>query len=386
MTCWNVMRSLSSGLATISSSLPAAADLKASNSMLGGLHPTRRCDWGGCFYDRRRPWERQCRERGAIAGCCATLRVCCSGSGGDGGGGQPARRITDTSRIGLKSQLKLVKLKKELSSAPKERAVVRTKHRKKKLTVEEREVQRVEVARAEAEAKKMGAVSFRSLFGSDGLANPPVLLVDGYNVIFEARKSTRKAGTKLDGDLMDQYRRDLALNLDCFSHARGVKVMLVFDALNGAARRSTVTETSKSGLDVVWSGEMDADTYISCKVSELYGEGVPYVFVASNDATLQTTSRANRAYIVSGRRLIREMREVDKMAQEALREAKYDTLRRGVGQLRNNLPSGTFAKLEEMRQAGRRPYKHASEDGDDDSGTPIDDYLRSLRAKQSRPR
>jgi hypothetical protein len=109
----------------------------------------------------------------------------------------------------------------ELSSAPKERAVVRTKHRKKKLTVEEREVQRVEVARAEAEAKKMGAVSFRSLFGSDGLANPPVLLVDGYNVIFEARKSTGKAGTKLDGDLMDQYRRDLALNLDCFSHARG---------------------------------------------------------------------------------------------------------------------------------------------------------------------
>jgi predicted RNA-binding protein with PIN domain len=38
----------------------------------------------------------------------------------------------------------------------------------------------------------------------------------------------------------------------------------------------------------------------------------PQVFVASNDATLQTTSRANRAYIVSGRRLIREMREVDK--------------------------------------------------------------------------
>jgi hypothetical protein len=39
-----------------------------------------------------------------------------------------------------------------------------------------------------------------------------------------------------------------------------------------------------------------------------------------------------------------------------------------------------------MQNRGRRPYKDASEDGDDDSGTPIDDYLRSLRAKQSRPR
>lgn len=75
------------------------------------------------------------------------------------------------------------------------------------------------------------------------------------------------------------------------------------------------------------------------------------VFVVSNDVTLQTTSRANNAYIVTGRRLIREMRQADKETQEAMQAAKHDARRRGAGQLRNQLPSSTFAKLEQMRLA-----------------------------------
>lgn len=56
---------------------------------------------------------------------------------------------------------------------------------------------------------------------SDGLANPPYLLVDGYNVIFEARAVNGQSRGQMDSDLLDTYRRDLELNLTNFSHKRG---------------------------------------------------------------------------------------------------------------------------------------------------------------------
>eukprot|EP00873_Tetraselmis_striata_P003610 jgi/Tetstr1/423874/TSEL_014498.t1 len=297
---------------------------------------------GGCarVYCPQR-WHRRCGHRGG--GQVGHWEVTCRK--------EPARRITDTSRMGLKTQLKLVKLKKELSVQREPKTVVRTSHRKKKLSAEERQHHRAEAERVEAEERNMARISFRSLFGSDGLANPPYLLVDGYNVIFEARAVNGQSRGQMDSDLLDTYRRDLELNLTNFSHKRGMKIILVFDAMNGANRQSTVTECTKAGLDVVWSGKMEADTYISTKVSDLYAQGVPYVFVVSNDVTLQTTSRANNAYIVTGRRLIREMRQADKETQEAMQAAKHDARRRGAGQLRNQLPSSTFAKLEQMRLA-----------------------------------
>lgn len=46
----------------------------------------------------------------------------------------------------------------------------------------------------------------------------------------------------------------------------------------------------------------------SCNTS-VHLPGCPKVFVATNDLELQMTSRTNRAYVVSGRRLLNEMKQ-----------------------------------------------------------------------------
>lgn len=45
------------------------------------------------------------------------------------------------------------------------KTVVRTSHRKKKLSAEERQHHRAEAERVEAEERNMARISFRSLFG-----------------------------------------------------------------------------------------------------------------------------------------------------------------------------------------------------------------------------
>ena len=56
----------------------------------------------------------------------------------------------------------------------------------------------------------------------------------------------------------------------------GIKTIVVYDALNGPGRNTTVRETTK-GVDVVWAGESEADTFISMHISELYDQGCPQV-------------------------------------------------------------------------------------------------------------
>jgi len=167
--------------------------------------------------------------------------------GPDGGPKSNApRRITDTSRVGLKQQLRMVKILKELASDGGQRSqrhAFRTAHRKKKHSADEREVYKAQQLKAMQEAQTTGDVTFKSLYGTDGLTSPPVLLVDGYNVIGTARRLNGLIN--VESSELDEYRDQLLRTLTDFSHYRGIKVILVYDALNGLHGNSNSRECTK---------------------------------------------------------------------------------------------------------------------------------------------
>ena len=83
---------------------------------------------------------------------------------GSNGPNDAPRRISDTSKVSLKSQLKMVKVLKEISSRGPQ-VKTRTSHRRKRITAEEREVYKAQQIQAEQEARKTGKVTFKSLYG-----------------------------------------------------------------------------------------------------------------------------------------------------------------------------------------------------------------------------
>jgi len=99
----------------------------------------------------------------------------------------------------------------------------------------------------------------------------------------------------------------------------------------------------------VWSGESEADTYITMHAVELYEQGCPYVFVATNDRELQMLGSSNNMYIISGRRLLNEMREANK---ELVQELAAQQRERREHSLSSHLPPETLATLEALRQGG----------------------------------
>jgi len=201
---------------------------------------------------------------------------------------------------------------------------------------------------AQREAQTTGEVTFKSLYGTDGLSNPPVLLVDGYNVIGLSREA--KGGLRtMESAELDGYRDQLLSKLTAFSHHRGIKVILVYDAMNGFNRGSTVRERKKQGVDVIWAGASEADTFISMHVEELYEQGCPYVLVATNDTDLQTTSSENDAYMVSSRRLLNEMRAAEKEIREQI--ARINMRPTGRATLLRGLNTDAMASLEALRDS-----------------------------------
>ena len=65
-----------------------------------------------------------------------------------------------------------------------------------------------------------------SLRSSDGLTNPPVLLVDGYNIIGRMRQHSVSQTGLYNSYALDEFRAELLHNITEFSHFRGRRVPL----------------------------------------------------------------------------------------------------------------------------------------------------------------
>nr|ABF99829.1 expressed protein [Oryza sativa Japonica Group] len=147
----------------------------------------------------------------------------------------------------------------------------------------------------------------------------PVILVDGYNVC--------GYWGKLKKDFMNgrqEIARQMLIDeLVSFSAVREIKVVVVFDA--AASGLSTHKETYK-GVDVVYSGDLSADSWIEKEVEALVADGCPKVWVVTSDALEQQLAHGEGALIWSSKRLVKEIKESEKELDEELKETRSTSL------------------------------------------------------------
>ncbi|KAL3159183.1 hypothetical protein ABBQ32_011166 [Trebouxia sp. C0010 RCD-2024] len=194
-------------------------------------------------------------------------------------------RIDCNSTIPVRRQQRLVQAKKEAEAAATKRVYKQT-FRKPKIDPE----QRAEEAKKEAEneiarkkdAQQTNLASLQNLYGTAGDEHPPVLLVDGYNVLFkfvdmiQIRRLTHSIGKASDF----QGQREAFQNVvNMYSQTRGIKVVIVYDAIYRPADpvyldlRTSTRETLPGGVDVVFCSDQSADSWLVREASKLRKEG-----------------------------------------------------------------------------------------------------------------
>ncbi|RLN18292.1 uncharacterized protein YacP-like [Panicum miliaceum] len=102
-----------------------------------------------------------------------------------------------------------------------------------------------------------------------------------------------------------------------------VKVVVVFDAASSGL--STHKETYK-GVDVVYSADLSADSWIEKEVEALVADGCPKVWVVTSDALEQQLAHGEGALIWSSKRLVKEIKESEKELDLELKETRSTSL------------------------------------------------------------
>ncbi|CAK9204348.1 unnamed protein product [Sphagnum troendelagicum] len=147
----------------------------------------------------------------------------------------------------------------------------------------------------------------------------PVLLVDGYNMCGFWPKLKKYFSR---GDL--EGARDKLINeLITFTHIRGVKVVVVFDAtMSGLPNHKEAVNS----VDVVYAATSDSDSWIEREVLLLRADGCPKVWVATSDSFHQQAAHGSGAYVWNCKTLISEIKDARKQLQALLHDdSMYST-------------------------------------------------------------
>ncbi|PIA55418.1 hypothetical protein AQUCO_00700007v1 [Aquilegia coerulea] len=201
-----------------------------------------------------------------------------------------ARRITSN----VKQNLQILKLWKEYQKKKSNTPKPATSYRKKKVHKEE----------LPEDTEFYQDPTMTLYYTSQGLemeTGVPVMLVDGYNVCGYWAKLKKHF---LNGRL-ELARQKLIDELITFSSLREVKVVVVFDAMMSGL--PTHKETF-SGIDIVFSSETCADTWIEKEVVALREDGCPKVWVATSDRCHQQAAHGAGAFVWSSKALVTEVR------------------------------------------------------------------------------
>ena len=236
-----------------------------------------------------------------------------------------------------------------------QRPQVARKFRRPKATPEQREAQRLreEEQRARDRATKGTSFALRNIYGTKSAsANPPVLLVDGYNVGFAWAKQraddltpAERARRDTAVQSLDGVRQALLLDLCEFSQVAKVKVVVAFDAMMNRHTRG-LQAAEVAGVKVVFCGDRDADAFLMAEARRLTsggggkgeingtaesGQHVPpcRVIVASSDREVQMFS--GNCGFISSELLLKEMRRASRAADAAYSLMAAADVRAGRG-------------------------------------------------------
>ncbi|KAG6600699.1 uncharacterized protein LOC111447625 isoform X1 [Cucurbita moschata] len=179
-------------------------------------------------------------------------------------------------------------------------------------------------------------------YTNQGIDNTvPVLLVDGYNVCGYWVKLKKHF---MSGRL-DVARQKLIDELITFSMLREVKVVVVFDAmLSGLPTH----KEDFAGIDVVYSGESCADTWIEKEVVALREDGCPKVWVVTSDICHQHAAHGAGAFIWSCKALVTEIKASKKEVEMMLQEHRSTSFQGKL--LKHNLDSEVVNALNDLKR------------------------------------
>ncbi|CAL1410019.1 unnamed protein product [Linum trigynum] len=167
-----------------------------------------------------------------------------------------------------------------------------------------------------------------------------VLLVDGYNVCGYWIKLKKHF---MNGRL-DVARQKLIDELIAFSVHKEVKVVVVFDAMMSGL--PTHKETFAC-VDIIYSGETCADSWIEKEVMALRGDGCPKVWVVTSDRSQQHAAHGAGAFVWSCKALVSEIKASHKEVERMLEEQRPTSFQGKL--LKHNLDSEVVDALKDLR-------------------------------------
>lgn len=247
-------------------------------------------------------------------------------------------RIDSTSNIPVRKQQYYAKLKKAYAAAATTSSVPRKQtFRKQKLDPEQRAEEARKQERAEqiaqAEFKKSPLQSLRNLYGVEGTECPPVLLVDGYNVLHmytDFMRVSQPDHPVVTETALEAQREFLEEALSIYSQRRGIKVVVVYDALNAVSDSVYIhirTSTRRAGvgqIDIVFCSDQSADLWIVKEVETLKKEDKhPHIVVATDDNEIVSSARFKGGFPIPCSHIIDEMQQAEREVNNLLSEPAH---------------------------------------------------------------
>ncbi|XP_010502251.1 PREDICTED: uncharacterized protein LOC104779583 isoform X1 [Camelina sativa] len=232
----------------------------------------------------------------------------------------------------VKHNLQLLKLWKEFQSRGSGTAKPATSYRKKKAEKDE----------LPDDSELYRDPTNTLYYTNQGLLDDavPVLLVDGYNVCGYWMKLKKHF---MNGRL-DVARQKLVDELVSFSMVKEVKVVVVFDALMSGL---PTHKEDFAGVDVIFSGETCADSWIEKEVVALREDGCPKVWVVTSDVCQQQAAHGAGAYIWSSKALVSEIKSMHKEVERMMQETRSTSFQGRL--LKHNLDSEVVDALKDLR-------------------------------------
>lgn len=169
---------------------------------------------------------------------------------------------------------------------------------------------------------------------------PTEVLIDGYNVIGVWPKMSKLRDR---GDLAGA-REKLVDAVAEFAQARNWRCMIVFDAQGGHGERrywiirglsvddlilclspdsAIRVERQSLGVEVIYTGDRTADSFIERKALEICREAKSRVWVATSDYVQQLLAGAEGALVMSSRLFVQEMKKSKKETEEFMERDRH---------------------------------------------------------------
>lgn len=297
-----------------------------------------------------------------------------------------APRVDPNLPIPVRKQIQFVRMAKAPPPTPQPN---KTKPYRRSITKEEhrQEKEVKEAAAIELSKRESKNFSLRLLYDSykrPGAGLCPVLLVDGYNILFKWERTMDMMAAK-----QFQDARDVLLEaMGVYSQTNGVRVVVAFDAMQSTINATCDEQVLSTGVTVVYCVTQEADSYIEAQVEEWLKRGCPQVVVATSDVAhkavidSKATTRMQTCYVIPVSGLAKDIAATEARLRQRILEANKPTMS-PLGSVVKSKSERTFNVMKGMRISlppapgttwGRQRLNNvdAERNGTDDNGTGAD--------------